>query len=521
MGAMLRRAVSFGVVILSSLLSTFNQSAIGQGDGQGGVWLRDFPGPSAKYPVQTTRLESGLDVRSESYGPLIVPNGLPMYLPSNCAVQYAVIPVEEGFEVLYEVSNETLESQALPTLQIASQMLGPVVDFLDHRFGCQWLNIDASGGGAVWSPSDQYPRSLYAPVIIAKNNKVAVGFSLMHDVLGHGHEVRTSLSRAADGTQYGDAWNIKFLLDGTIPAKTTWLYRLAVRYSHPQDWIYTISPYRDFLRFLYGPVQYRQSRYPVWAAAIGDTQRVSPDNPRGLRDTRPDLNGWQADVDYLLDWAPKAGFKRVLVWTPAGVYNENPENNFPPQIMTEWLQPMLDTEAEWRRFRRANIDLLFWWGRSGAYADRWNDPVLDTFDYDNDVHFDDMLGQWILAVNRGAAGLGLDKFTQMWCGDQFRWLDTMWSVKPDALFVAEPAAYDLLHLRVPTFLYAEDLDAGPHLLADFLVPGREMWVILHDDDTLEHALFLQEEYGMTIVTRGREFTAHNLQKRLENTRPND
>lgn len=499
-----------GVVILSTFLDTTLNMCMAQEEFPTAVWLRDFPGPSAPFPVDVLRTEGGLDVSSPAYGPLIIPDSLPLYLPSNCTVDCRVKPAEMGFEIIYQITNPTQEPQALPTLQLASQMLGPVVDFMDHRFGCEWIPLDASSGDAVWSPCDYYPRSLYAPVIVARNSQVAVGVSLIHDVFAHGHEIRTYLGRAADGTQYGDAWNMKFYLDGTIPARTIWQYAVVVRYAWPEDWIYTLAPYKAFLHHFYGDVQYRQNRQPVWATSIGDSLRVSPDNPRGFRDTRPDLNGWQADVDYILDWAPTAGYKRVLVWTPAGVYDENPQNNFPPQIMHEWLTPMIDSELEWRRIRAQNIALLFWWGRSGAYADQWNDPTLETFDYDNDVQFDSMLDQWRLAVYRGASGLGLDKFTQMWCGDQVRWLKAMWSVKPNALFVAEPAAYDILHLQVPTFLYADDLDAGPHLLADYLAPGREMWVILHDDDTLDHARYLQNECGMTIVYRGRDFTAHDL-----------
>ncbi len=486
------------------------------------VWLRDFPPPLDELPVSLIPRGEDFVVWSPSLGILRNAVDLPFYLSSNCDVRTRVEIDAHGFGMTFQITNNTGLAQSLPTLQIPGNQLLPIIENLDHRVGCAWETIDASDGSQYSSRKAAYPESLYAPVIILRDWHFAVGFALNYDVLGYAHEIRTNVYRGPFGSQYADYWTVRFYLDGMIQPGETRNYRLSVNYNLPKDWIFTLRPYRKFLRSMYGDVQYRQDMRPVWMQQLGDTRRLSPNNMRGFNGARADLNGFARDVDSDLGYMLGAGYERALVRTPAGVYFRNRQNNFPPQITTSWTPPMRETGYEWRRLGQAGIDLYFWWGRSGQFADRWDDDELDDFDPSDSVQSAQMMLEWTNAISVGVKGLGLDKFTVLRPWAAFPWLDRLWAVKPDASFIAEPVAYDLLNIRIPTFLYSEDVRDQPHLLADFLVPGREIWVLLEgEDNTLERALRLIDN-GLTIVTNAQDFGANDLMeavRRAQNCGP--
>gem|GEM_PF-5135396 len=486
------------------------------------VWTRDFPPPVDELPISVIPRGDSFAVWTPDLGTLREAVDLPFYLSTDCDVQTRLEVDTNGYDMIFQIMNTTGLAQSLPTLQIPGNQLLPVIENLDHRVGCEWETIDASDGSQYSSRKAAYPESLYAPVLVMRDWHFAVGFALHYDVLGYAHDIRTNLYRGPSGSPYADFWTARFYLDGMIQPGETRYYRINVYYNLPKDWIFTLRSYRKFLRSAYGGVQYRQDMRPVWMQQLGDTRRLSSDNTRGFNGARADLNGFVEDVDSDLGYMLSAGYERALVRTPAGVYYRNRQNNFPPQITTSWTPPMRATGREWRRMGQAGIDLYFWWGRSGQFADRWDDDELDDFDPSDSTQSSQMMLEWTNAIDVGAVGLGLDKFTVLRPWAAFPWLDRLWAAKSDASFVAEPVAYDLLNIRVPTFLYSEDVRNQPHLLADFLVPGREIWVLLEgEDNTLQRALELIDN-GLTIVTNAQDFGADDLMeavRRAQNCGP--
>lgn len=492
------------------LVQRMREGSGATGNGEG-VWLREFPDP-APYPVVVEPVGDSFTISSNSRGLLRSVTNQPMYTDSQCQVVLVSTPTESGVDMTYTISNPTETMQAMPTLQVGGFSLADRIEYLDHRTGCQWITLDASGGQGAWSPTAPYPQSLYSPVIIARDNSVAVGLSLEYPLQRYQHQIRTYMGRGTGIN--GSTWTAKFYLDGELAPAESRDYVVNLRYTHRDDWIHTIAPYKEaFAR--HGSVRYHQDLRPVWGMAVSDSLLINHSNPRGFRGTRADLNGWQGDVDYMLDFVIPAGFERVMVWAPSGMYDQNRQNNYPPQFMVDWTGPMLETASQWTRFKDAGVDLLFWWGRSGQYADRWNDDTLDKFDPTLPAEGRMMLDQWRTALQRGASGLGLDAFTQMDGWRNIAWIAALRELKPDATIVAEPACFDLLNLHVPTSLYSTDVDGGPHYLADYLVPGREMWVLPHDGPmTLERAEQLIGD-GMTVLLRGRDISAHDLQDAVQ------
>jgi hypothetical protein len=75
------------------------------------------------------------------------------------------------------------------------------------------------------------------------------------------------------------------------------------------------------------------------------------------------------------------------------------------------------------------------------------------------------------------------------------------SQKNDAFLIAEAACADIMHLLVPFWIQGYDLPS-PHLLADYLVPGREIWAHLAGDEITTERVQEVNAWGMTVCIIG-------------------
>jgi hypothetical protein len=344
--------------------------------------------------------------------------------------------------------------------------------------------------GSITSPTLEYPRGLYSPVLVLRDKRIDIGLSLEYPVLDYRHAVRVFAARWP-----GDPnWTAYFDLEGQIAPGVTRQYVVTVSYSVPGEWIHTLQPYRDYFWSRYGNTpSYVQDLRPVYGASVASASFSGPDNPRGFYEPhRPDLNGWKAVVDSLLTGAVDQGYQRIMV---------NFTNNYPPQFMTEWTTPMATSTGELTRLQAAGAQLCYWWGHSTMLADQWDDPTLEHFDPAVPAQVQAMQSEWALAVQRGADGVGLDAFNQLDLWLSLPWLETMRSLKPNAYFVVENAGPDVLHLRTPFWVNGYDLPT-PHLMADYLVPGRETWVHLAGSEITADRVQEIESWGMTVCTIG-------------------
>lgn len=509
-----RRSDNESRVIQSIRARAQNPSGGGEGPTHD-IWLREFA-PPAPFPVTVRIVGSDFQVESAKHGLLRSTTSEPLFDTSStdCDVTWRLEPADEGYSIIYTVINASDSIQPLPALRIYGNNLGDVVDFLQTETDTRFATLDASGGQSACSRIDSYPDQLYSPVIIVKNQALAMGMSLLYPVLDYQHEVRTKFYKGKAGTRYEDSWFGEFRLDGSLPAGQARLYEVVVRYANVEDWIHTIAPYREYFRQHYGEVKYRQDMRPVFGMVVGDSMWLSDDNPRGLSVNRPDLNGWEKDIDRIVEHVTTAGYKRVMVWNPGGLYRTHTENNFPPQIMSSWSSAMRRTASEWKRLDDVGVDVMYWWGHSSKVADQWDDNVLEDFSPKNRRHRRSMLREYGLAEARGADGLGFDAF-HMPVWEAVPWLEQLASRNPDATFVIEPAGCDILHVRYPTFVQASRLEE-PHLLADYLVPGRELWVFMRPTEaTMEMARgFIG--WGLTVVTKSYDIDANQLQEWVDN-----
>jgi hypothetical protein len=314
-----------------------------------------------------------------------------------------------------------------------------------------------------------------------------------------------------------DTWAAHVVLDGFIAAGESRYYRLSSRFAEVEDWIHTLEPYRDYFWSLYGnQVAYTQNLNTIFARSISDEIYFAPDNLRGFQTIyvngqvhRVDTDGWAVEVDAAMDYLATSGHSRYMIWKPSGLYNEQQQNNYPPQFMSEWSPPMVATTGEFSPFASAGIKLGFWWGRSAQVADQWNDPELEMFDTSYGPHVTAMWNEAVLAASRGARLIGLDSFRMMPPWDALPWLNTLQAMSPQIQYVGEPHSCDIMHLKQGFCIDHTHLLTAP-LLADYLVPGREVWVIIPLGMSIAQASHYIG-WGLSVLHYNQSFTAHDLE----------
>jgi hypothetical protein len=470
------------------------------------VWLRKFAPQSY---LKTTFQKTGdtFLVTSPQLGLLHDNASSQLYDPTVCEVTTEVRAAERGFDVSYNVTNPTSAPAALPTLALPGFPLDAQVEMLDHAFGLEWVQTQPQPGGSITSTTLTYPGALYSPVMVIRDSEMAIGLSLKYPVMDYRHPMQIFAARWP-----GDPnWTAYFFLPGDIAAGATRRYVVSVRYSVPDEWIHTLQPYRDYFWSLYGNTpSYVQDLRPVYAGTVASSTFFGAGNPRGFYEPyRPDLYGWKSMVDSLMAEGVSTGYRRIMLWAPSGLYWTNFSNNYPPQFMSEWTEPMVQSCGEFKRLQAKGVQVSFWWGHSAMLADQWDDPLLEFFDATNPAHVQAMLAEFTPAVQRGADGVGLDGFELLELWHALPWLEKMRSFKADAYFVAEAACADVLHLRVPFWLNGYDL-LTPHLIADYLVPGREIWMnLIGPEMTLDRAKEVIS-WGGTVCWAGPNITAGQL-----------
>ena len=332
-----------------------------------------------------------------------------------------------------------------------------------------------------------YPRGMYSPLTVLSDTRYHVGIALHYPLLEYRHSVMFDLkseSVAGDPTRRAYWLDLVFpdagaaFEDGVLAAGATRSYTLAVRVvPSSEHWLHTVVPYRNSFRSLYGGVRYERDPRPVVGALTAFGELCAEDNPYGMLPlNRADVRGWSPWVDETLT-ALTEGYERAMLWTPTGVYCTNQQHNYPSQFMTQMLAvPMMrDTQDELLRIPQAGLDSGFWWGRATKIMRSWDVDESVPLDPEEAEHVALAYAELDRAVALGATTIGLDAFADAqgdWMG--YEWLQALQSRAPGVKFVTEAFTSDLVHSLAPTFTEAAPY-RGPHELADFLLPGNEIW----------------------------------------------
>lgn len=428
----------------------------------------------------------------------------------------AINPVgDTGYDIVYTFRNDTGQAKPLSRLVVGTLALGPKIEYLSVHRGSK---VSETTHDSFISQAWRYPSEAYSPVTVLMNDRVAVGVSLIYPVLEYKHDALVGVNKAGGafkGAPGREGWFVSFDLSSPpYPNPSTVLaypasldpsesrtYTVAVRTikrSRPptsptaaQDWLETLTPYRDHFQSICPGVTYTRNPAPVLAKELANISALGSRNPRGLlgdRTSRPDLAGFGPVANLV---ANQRGFTRTMLWAPSGVYDKHRKNNFPPNFTLAWDDfPLLrTTHHQLTRIPETGKQLGLWWGRSTQHTREWDPEKLEDLDLTNREHLRTIVEQIALAREAGATMIGMDNLIHqilpVW--DQLRLIRALRRTYPEITFIAEPMCCDLVHAEAPGFISAfttppgakADLDfhklKAPHYIADFLLPGHETW----------------------------------------------
>ncbi|MEL6499345.1 MAG: hypothetical protein AAF937_04220 [Planctomycetota bacterium] len=473
---------------------------------------------SAALPPDPDALAIIHEDRAGRRTPVINPRGLPVYEDYGSGLQPEITleRIDElGYDLILDFENTTRRAVELGRINVGIITLGPEVS---------WLNLNRQSAFAQVARRDfttqnrRYPGSFYAPVGVLKNDRFAVGVSLLYDVLQDRHSInvnyRAPKGRFSSGPG-GAGYSIGFELGNPVgdeekveyPAQLVpgerRRYRVAVRAVEldgpiptrgPQPWLATLEPYREHFQRLYGGVTYARDTRPVRGVVVAGPTAINSSNRMGFigsASTRPDLAGWDRRVDELMR---PSGFERSMLWSAGGLYYSNRHRNYPNRFLSQLLTtPRLASAFDERsglpKLADSGHQLGLWWGRSTSVSRAWDTPQHEPLNLNRPDTVRLALDEISLADRAGATFIGLDAFTtkEMPLWQQYEWIIRLRQMYPHMTFVAEPMACDILHTLGPTFDIAwrggdrtgrpdtRYRVQHPHHLADFLLPGHEMW----------------------------------------------
>jgi len=458
-----------------------------------------------------------LEMREEPSGaPILLQRNRKLHVvnPEHNTIAPSVEHREQpnGFDLIYRYHNTTSAPRALGALEVGVFTLGDMITYQDLRFDGKATVAETRRPNAY--PAWTYPNRWYSSVSVMRNNSMAVGVSLLYPALEYKHQARIEMWSPGGPSAVGEGgrgWAVQFRFDNfgreNPGSKIAWesflqpgerrTYVVAVRVTkNPDEWVRTLTPYRDYFHALYGGVTYERDPRPVKGGTVAGGWIASGSNEFGFagpQRRRPDLHGWKPWVDYMLQ-TTQGEPERVMLWAPSGVFRRAQQNNFPFQFTSNWMtndprgQQLRDAPAELRRIPQSGVELGLWWGRASEYMATWDTYHSEVIRIDNEQHMDAVFREIDLAAQAGATVIGLDAVFKSPFWEVYERIKMMRDRHPQLKFVTEGRSNDILHTVAPTWLdlyvtsRREVDEHGVHMvktplyLADFLLPGHETWV---------------------------------------------
>lgn len=439
---------------------------------------------------------------------VVSPQSMPLHVPTpSVAGVTPTIELQEqptGFDLVYRFENTTGITRQLGKLQVGVINLGHDITFRDFAKSGAERATDYS----YIAPGLLYPAWIYSPVAVLGNDKYTVGVSIQYPMLEYKHQTRVMMYSPGGSTMSGPAgrgWAVEYRLNNfgdevglshiehaaTIHPGEVLTYVVSVRVTdHADAWQRTLLPYRGFFRATYGGVRYRRDPRPVNCVVLASSEHITADNPLGwgqMRQYRPDVGGWRVAVQEIRQ--PR-NWPRVMVWMCSGTYQYSRDDEW--QFTSRWLTSpklaeALDPTIGFPTVPAMGRELGLWWTESQRYnAGR---DALTPFTRQKQQQVKSAFKELDLATRAGATMVGLDTFhdyaTPAW--EHYYWLQDMQRRFPNVTFITEPIACDVVHTLAPTFqqhwAWTQPPTSPdevypistPHFLADFLLPGHEIW----------------------------------------------
>lgn len=416
-----------------------------------------------------------------------------------------------GVDIVFRFENNTSTPALLGEFRMPGMNLPGTIETRNFYLDASETTLTRSGpANKHWySRHYSYPSQLYAPVMLLGDDDYSIGVSLNYPVTEFQHAVRTQYMSVVYPGDQGTAWLARFRTDYAYTMDGEWemrgrlqpgesrTYTMSVRIvkeragDHPNRWLQAFTPYRDFFRSTYGGVQYQRDPRPIQLLSMANRNQNNnrEQNPRSYNfsGTRaPDRFGFTPWADYMRD-RMDAGVERFNLVGISGAMWEHEHLNAPFLVATPFLnEPALamarNSLDELRSLQSDGANIGFWWGRSAQVMFGWDTGQVAVLDPSNPAHIKAARDEIAAARQMGASTMGLDAFKNMSTWDAYGYLKEIRAENPDMDFVIEPMPADVLHTLAPGFLFVnrpkgqEDFAAEePHVFADFLLPGHEIW----------------------------------------------
>lgn len=403
-----------------------------------------------------------------------------------------------GFDLHVTFTNPTDKPQPLGSLTLGGIRMADTLRTFDFTAGSEPVTLDRqitaraavqrerpiSAALSELQLAGSWPRNLYSPVAVLADDRFTMGVSILYPGVSHRHGVTVVVG---DGPRMdgdgGPWWYVQFRLDGTLAPGGSQHYVLAVRFAPPEThWLTTLLPYREHFRSLYGPVQHRRDPRPVLATVMADSRTASPSNPRAFLDAklRPDLHGFGPWVREITT-RRNLGFARTMLWAPSGLYSRHPDRNYPANTLTGLDDlPIMRQSLPMLGDLGRNMSVGYFLGSVMRAERGWDRAVQpERVDWSAEASRSLVLAELAAAAQLNASDVALAGLV----GDDPAPLLLMVRLIrdrfPNLRFIAEPMPADLIHNLIGGITSDQDVD-HPHLLADFINPGHETWVILYN-----------------------------------------
>lgn len=419
---------------------------------------------------------------------------------------YVIRKCRGGVDIMYTVKNPTTSSQLLPWFQVQGLRFSPDADnlsTLDMRPTVGNLRKRSSKEKTYndnkYFPLLKYPGVAFSPVMAISDKMFAMGASLCYPALEYSQCVTMNIYQESSVSKKG-SWRISF--DGmlaigsskmqSIPADKTYKYTLALRFSSPRNWLHTLYPYKKYFRKLYPLSSSKKDLRPIKGYVLADSpaKSICRENPRGYRKySRIDKNGLDGFVSKIIKECKRFGYKRTMLWTVAGCYNELGRNmkrhavNYPPQFISNLRPKVEHSISALKKIPKNGITLGLWWGRSGQCPPlpaKWDPKSLNGFDCNDRNQLKFMWHELRTAIKYGANEIGLDAFGTNWQKDRMKWIDKMRQVGPRIHFAAEGGwtSQDYIFSKIAIFCFPSFKLTGPNVWAHYLHPNGEIQIYL-------------------------------------------
>ena len=437
--------------------------------------------------------------------------------PAVGAHQSTIIPTVQtltytnGFDIKYTFLNTSSDTSSLGIFNIGGFHFDSIIHARDfqtsgYEYDINHHNLNYYGGGA------NYPNGNYSPVAVFGDDSITVGISFIYPIMDYKHEIFMRVESPNPQNLYARLWqlnivpnaynipnSVKYYREGELAPGETRTYTISVRLSYRNDkcntWITNLEPYKNYFRNKYGTVQYKRAVDPIAGYLPGDLIFLSSNNPYAFSpgNNNPAIHGF-GPISRSLIRTEDLGYKKVLLWAPTGFCKNNLNLNYCFKFTSHWLEGdtslyphsyghnMHDAIDSLSLVSNNGRELGLWWGRSTEIMDNWDSAYSYVLNPNNASHVAKGLYELSLAKQAGTKIIGLDQFsgstgTEIPIWHSFNWLKIMRSNAPAIKFACEQGTGDILNTQA-AFVYYSDRMKSPHYLADYLLPGNEIWSLL-------------------------------------------